>query len=159
MSDDLDMKALQYAINGGLKERAEAALKAGCDVVLQCSGVLAEMEETAEGCVNLSGLSLVRARAAESFAKRTPDAFDAEAGWAPLQDFAAAKIERARRRRETRLILAQPRRLKAPMHWCWRSMPLKGPLHLLLELARAQENRSAIDLGGGDRRSIHRVYQ
>jgi beta-N-acetylhexosaminidase len=81
MSDDLDMKALQYAIKGGLKERAEAALNAGCDVVLQCSGVLADMEETALGCHALSGISLVRARAAESFAKRTPDEFDAEAGW------------------------------------------------------------------------------
>ena len=38
MSDDLDMHALQYALNGGLTERAEAALGAGCDVVLQCSG-------------------------------------------------------------------------------------------------------------------------
>src|SRR5262249_51969561 len=37
MSDDLDMKALQFALNGGLTQRAEAALKAGCDVVLQCS--------------------------------------------------------------------------------------------------------------------------
>jgi beta-glucosidase-like glycosyl hydrolase len=49
MSDDLDMHALQYALNGGLKERAEAALGAGCDVVLQCSGKLKEMQLTAEG--------------------------------------------------------------------------------------------------------------
>lgn len=82
MSDDLDMKALQYAFNGGLAERADAALKAGCDVVLQCSGVLKDMVEVVKGCVTLSGLSLVRARAAECYAKRAPQAFDAEAGWA-----------------------------------------------------------------------------
>ena len=86
MSDDLDMKALQYALKGGLATRAEAALKAGCDLVLQCSGALADMEETATGCVSLSGLSLVRARAAESFAKRAPDAFDADAGWARFRE-------------------------------------------------------------------------
>lgn len=81
MSDDLDMKALQYALNGGLKERAEAALAAGCDVVLQCSGVLKEMEETAKGCRALEGLALVRARAVEAFAKRAARPFDAELGW------------------------------------------------------------------------------
>jgi len=81
MSDDLDMKALQFAINGGLAERAQAALKAGCDVVLQCSGVLADMAEAAKGAGVLAGLSLVRARAAESFAKRAPADFDVEEGW------------------------------------------------------------------------------
>jgi beta-N-acetylhexosaminidase len=81
MSDDLDMKALQYALNGGLKERAQAALGAGCDVVLQCSGHLKEMVETAAGCRDLTGLALVRARAVEAFAKRPEDEFDAVAGW------------------------------------------------------------------------------
>ena len=81
MSDDLDMHALQYALNGGLRERAEAALGAGCDVVLQCSGVLKQMQEAAAGCVALAGLSLVRARAVEAFAKRAPREFDAAAGW------------------------------------------------------------------------------
>ena len=81
MSDDLDMKALQFALNGGLTERAEAAFGAGCDVVLQCSGALADMEKTAKGCPHLAGLSLVRARAAEGFAKRPPSAFDAAEGW------------------------------------------------------------------------------
>ena len=82
MSDDLDMKALQYAMNGGLAERAEAALKAGCDVVLQCSGVLKDMEAAVKGCQTLAGPSLVRARAVEAFAKRPAGDFDAEAGWA-----------------------------------------------------------------------------
>ncbi|MBL8547444.1 MAG: beta-N-acetylhexosaminidase [Hyphomonadaceae bacterium] len=94
MSDDLDMHALQYALNGGLTERAEAALGAGCDVVLQCSGVLKDMQLTAKGCGALDGLSLVRARAVEAFAKRPPREFDAGAGWAKfkqlLADFAPA---------------------------------------------------------------------
>ena len=82
MSDDLDMKALQYALNGGLAQRAMAALEAGVDVVLQCSGVLKDMEDVVDGCGELDGISLVRARAAEVFAKRPAEAFDAEAGWA-----------------------------------------------------------------------------
>lgn len=86
MSDDLDMHALQYALNGGLTERAEAALGAGCDVVLQCSGKLDEMQQVAKGCRELDGLSLVRARAVESFAKRPPREFDAEAGWARFKE-------------------------------------------------------------------------
>lgn len=85
MSDDLDMKALQFALNGGLGERAEAALGAGCDVVLQCSGVLSDMQAVAKGCGALEGLALVRARAVESFAKRQPREFDADAGWARFQ--------------------------------------------------------------------------
>ncbi|MGQ0532874.1 MAG: beta-N-acetylhexosaminidase [Caulobacteraceae bacterium] len=94
MSDDLDMHALQYALNGGLTERAEAALGAGCDVVLQSSGVLKDMQLTAKGCRELDGLPLVRARAVEAFAKRPPREFDADAGWARFKqlmaDFASA---------------------------------------------------------------------
>lgn len=89
MSDDLDMHALQYAMNGGLKERAEAALGAGCDVVLQCSGNLKEMQTTANGCRTLDGLPLVRARAVEAFAKRPPREFDADAGWARFKQLLA----------------------------------------------------------------------
>ena len=40
ISDDLGMQALA----GDLADRAEAALAAGCDLVLHCSGVMAEME-------------------------------------------------------------------------------------------------------------------
>ncbi len=89
MSDDLDMKALQFALNGGLQQRAEAALGAGCDVVLQCSGDLKEMQETAKGCRSLEGLALVRARAVEAFAKRPAREFDPEAGWARFKELLA----------------------------------------------------------------------
>ena len=79
-SDDLDMRAL--AKIGGLAERAAAALGAGCDIVLQCSGVLAEMQETAKGCSDLSSAAHERARRVEALAKRQPGEFDAGEGWA-----------------------------------------------------------------------------
>ena len=43
MSDDINMKAL----SGTYAEKARGCLAAGCDIVLHCSGVLAEMEEVA----------------------------------------------------------------------------------------------------------------
>lgn len=82
MSDDLDMHALTFAMKGGLRARAEAALGAGCDVVLQCSGVLKEMQDTVEGCRVLKGAALERARMVEGIAKHAPGEFDAKAGWA-----------------------------------------------------------------------------
>ena len=60
MTDDLSMQALQ----GGLGERAAQALTAGCDVVLHCNGVLAEMEAVAAETAALSGPSAGRANAA-----------------------------------------------------------------------------------------------
>jgi len=90
LSDDLDMKALQFALNGGLAERAEAALAAGVDVVLQCSGVLADMQTVAKGCRKLEGVPLVRARAVEAFAKRPAREFDADAGWARFKQLLAS---------------------------------------------------------------------
>jgi beta-N-acetylhexosaminidase len=90
MSDDLDMKALQFALNGGLDARAAAALEAGCDVVLQCSGMRKEMEETLSGCRPLQDLPLVRARAVERYAKAAPEAFDVEAGWARFRELMGA---------------------------------------------------------------------
>ncbi len=60
MSDDLNMRALR----GSLGERAGAALDAGCDVVLHCSGDMAEMREVAAACPPLSGHALRRADAA-----------------------------------------------------------------------------------------------
>jgi Beta-glucosidase-related glycosidases len=49
ISDDLCMSALQ----GSPGDRAAAALAAGCDLVLHCNGVLAEMEQVAEACGSL----------------------------------------------------------------------------------------------------------
>ncbi|CAN2533154.1 Beta-hexosaminidase [Methylocapsa aurea] len=60
MTDDISMKAL----SGGFRERAEAALAAGCDVVLHCNGALDEARAVAEGAGDLAGRALERARAA-----------------------------------------------------------------------------------------------
>lgn len=101
MSDDLDMHALALAPAGArvganvaagaapwlLSARAEAAFDAGCDLVLQCNGVLADMAETIEGCPELGGAALARAEAVEAIAKRA-DAWD--------QAWALARIERLR---------------------------------------------------------------
>jgi beta-N-acetylhexosaminidase len=62
MSDDLDMKAL----TGGLKSLAAKTLASGCDIVLQCSGQLADMVNVAKGLKALTGDSLKRAQQAET---------------------------------------------------------------------------------------------
>jgi beta-N-acetylhexosaminidase len=60
LSDDLSMQAL----SGTLAERAEAALKAGIDVVLHCNGNADEMETIAASAPPLAGRALERAEAA-----------------------------------------------------------------------------------------------
>ncbi|MEA2841967.1 MAG: beta-N-acetylhexosaminidase [Methylobacteriaceae bacterium] len=60
LSDDLSMQAL----SGTLAERAEAALKAGIDVVLHCNGNPEEMETVASTAPPLAGRALERAEAA-----------------------------------------------------------------------------------------------
>ena len=76
MSDDLGMKAL----GGPLKERAQRSLSAGCDVVLHCAGfekdrdvILREMVEVAQGCIELDGIQLARAKAAENYSTHRID--------------------------------------------------------------------------------------
>ena len=80
MSDDLGMKAL----SGPFDARAEAALAAGCDVVLHCEGDLAEMEAVAKG-TGLLGANGLRALAATAAVRRKPRA--------PLHDMAAASFQ------------------------------------------------------------------
>jgi beta-N-acetylhexosaminidase len=63
MSDDLDMKALT---GNSLVSKTEAALSAGCDIALQCSGQLPDMIDVAKGCKPLVGKALERARVAEN---------------------------------------------------------------------------------------------
>jgi len=69
MSDDLGMQAL----SGSLAERAVAAIAAGCDVALHCSGVLAESEEVARAVGGMSKAAaerLARAMARTGTASR-----------------------------------------------------------------------------------------
>jgi len=80
MTDDLSMKAL----SGSFAERTARALAAGCDVVLHCSGVLAEMEEVAAAAGELRGKGLRRARAALKMARK-PQRFDHKAAMRDLE--------------------------------------------------------------------------
>ncbi len=73
LTDDLSMKAL----SGSLTERAGAALKAGCDVVLHCNGDLAEMRLVAEGVGKLKGRAGRRAAAALARIVSAPEPLDA----------------------------------------------------------------------------------
>lgn len=72
MSDDLDMKALS---GNSLADKTRAALDAGCDIALQCSGELPAMIDLAKGCHTLTGKAAERARVAEDAAKNAV-AFD-----------------------------------------------------------------------------------
>jgi len=83
MTDDLSMKAL----GGGFLERTEAALGAGCDVVLHCNGDMAEMQAVAAGARPLAGVAARRARAALGRLAKAPEPFDVDAARAR---FAAA---------------------------------------------------------------------
>jgi beta-N-acetylhexosaminidase len=80
MSDDLSMKAL----SGGFAERARASRAAGCDVVLHCNGVMAEMKPVVEAAGELKGRAAARARAALARLARAPEPFDAAEGRARL---------------------------------------------------------------------------
>ncbi len=71
MSDDTSMNALA----GTIGERARDIVAAGCDIVLHCNGVMAEMQAVVAEAPILSGKSKARADAAMAgFAK--PDASD-----------------------------------------------------------------------------------
>lgn len=60
MSDDISMRAL----SGSIEARAGAAIAAGCDVVLHCSGELDEMHAVASAVPVLAGEAAARAEAA-----------------------------------------------------------------------------------------------
>jgi beta-N-acetylhexosaminidase len=71
LSDDLSMKAL----GGRFEDRSNDSLDAGCDVVLHCNGVMAEMEALASVARPLSDRALDRLARAEA-RKRIPQPFD-----------------------------------------------------------------------------------
>ena len=60
MSDDVSMKSL----GGPIRERAEAVLTAGSDLVLHCNGGMSEMEAVAAASPKISGASRDRLEAA-----------------------------------------------------------------------------------------------
>ncbi|HEX8569689.1 MAG TPA: beta-N-acetylhexosaminidase [Caulobacteraceae bacterium] len=76
MTDDLSMKAL----SGDFGARTRDALKAGCDVVLHCNGVMDEMQAVARAVPKLAGRSKRRAEAVTGRLAKTPEPFDVEEG-------------------------------------------------------------------------------
>lgn len=66
MSDDLGMKAL----SGPFDARAEAALSAGCDVVLHCDGNMKDMEAVAKGTGSLGANGLRALEAVADFRRK-----------------------------------------------------------------------------------------
>jgi beta-N-acetylhexosaminidase len=86
MTDDISMGAL----SGGFRDRAEAAIGAGCDLVLHCNGEMSEMAEVAAGVPELVGESLRRTERALA-ARQPAGPVDRPAIEARL-DFLLAKI-------------------------------------------------------------------
>ena len=70
MSDDINMKAL----SGTYAEKARGCLAAGCDIVLHCSGVLAEMEEVAACLPEITADAKARLEAAMASVQAGADA-------------------------------------------------------------------------------------
>jgi beta-N-acetylhexosaminidase len=75
MTDDIGMGAL----SGTAGERTQAAIAAGCDVVLHCNGRLAEMRAVAAHAPKLAGKALKRADAALAM-RHAPEEFDRAEG-------------------------------------------------------------------------------
>ncbi|MDY6924430.1 MAG: beta-N-acetylhexosaminidase [Pseudomonadota bacterium] len=92
LSDDLSMKAL----SGSLDERAAAALKAGCDVVLHCNGDLDEMRSVAEGVGKLKGKAGKRAAAALARIVREVEPLDAFAARDRFDALMGGRVEAAK---------------------------------------------------------------
>jgi beta-N-acetylhexosaminidase len=81
MTDDIGMQAL----SGTLAERATGALDAGCDLVLQCSGVQADLISVATASRPMTVDAIRRAEAALA-QRRAPDAMDISALQAELDE-------------------------------------------------------------------------
>lgn len=81
ISDDLSMKALA----GTFQQKAKRALRAGCDVVLHCNGVMEEMLAVAEATPKMGKEALRRARSALACTRHVPEPLDVVDARARLQ--------------------------------------------------------------------------
>ncbi|MEX1035576.1 MAG: beta-N-acetylhexosaminidase [Sneathiella sp.] len=87
LTDDLNMKALK----GTLPERAEAALAAGVDIVLHCSGDLEEMKAVAAVCPTLGDKALARIDLGNRVFDHTPEPIDVAGDRARLDELLSAE--------------------------------------------------------------------
>jgi len=87
LSDDISMGAL----SGTLAERTRAILAAGCDVVLHCSGDLAEAQAIADAARPLDAAALRRLARARAW-RSAPSPFDRSAALARLETLLAPLV-------------------------------------------------------------------
>jgi beta-N-acetylhexosaminidase len=67
------------ALDGTLGERTRRALDAGCDLVLHCSGVMAEMAEIVDGAPPISPAAGARIARGEALRRHGREDFDRRA--------------------------------------------------------------------------------
>src|SRR5208282_3855155 len=72
ISDDISMGAL----DGRLGERTRRALDAGCDLVLHCNGVMAEMAEIVDAAAPISPTARARIARGEELRRRGREDLD-----------------------------------------------------------------------------------
>jgi len=84
LTDDLGMQALQ----GDMRIRTRDCQRAGCDLVLHCSGDMAEMEMVAEALSPMQAITAAWLRRAGELRHRSQSKlpFDRDAGFAQLQN-------------------------------------------------------------------------
>ncbi|MEM9754543.1 MAG: glycoside hydrolase family 3 N-terminal domain-containing protein [Pseudomonadota bacterium] len=87
MTDDISMEALP----GALGARSAAALAAGCDLVLHCTGVMNEMAEVVAAAGDLDAASQARATRALA-ARQAPEPLDIDAAEAELGSLLQDKV-------------------------------------------------------------------
>ena len=87
ISDDLSMKAL----GGTFTQKVKRALAAGCDVVLHCNGVMAEMTEVAQATPKMGRPALARAARALQVTKHRPEPLDPVDARARLESALASR--------------------------------------------------------------------
>jgi beta-N-acetylhexosaminidase len=75
LSDDISMGALA----GTLGERTRRTLDAGCDLVLHCNGVMAEMAEIVDAASSISLAARTRIARGEALRRRSREDFDRRA--------------------------------------------------------------------------------
>jgi beta-N-acetylhexosaminidase len=84
-SDDICMGALSGSVTG----RANAALAAGCDIVLHCNADLDEMIELADSCPHMADAATVRMCRAKAMRKGRLESFDPIYALARLEEILA----------------------------------------------------------------------